>query len=77
MDKTSPLDTLTIVGLGRKMEKLKIMANQLIEEGDDSQHQCGIDILDIVDPHRHKLEDKKKVLDLLDFKEHLNNKENG
>ena len=36
------------------------------------------DILDIVDPHRHKLKDKKKVLDLVDFKEHLNKlKENG
>jgi hypothetical protein len=57
MNKTSPLDTLTILGLGRKIDKIKKFANQLIEEGDDSQHQCGIDILDIVDPYRHKLKD--------------------
>ena len=52
MNKTSPLDTLTILGLGRKMDELKKLANQLMEMGDDSQYQCGIDILDIVDPHR-------------------------
>ena len=119
MEKTSPLDKLTILGLGRKMDKIKELANDAVNKeidvhtkeqelynvyspddhwiqmddtgevmdgvGDEVDkalqswigHQEGYkqamqDILDIVDPHRHKLKDKKKVLDLLDFKEHLN-----
>tara|TARA_R110002033_G_scaffold60059_1_gene110005 strand:+ start:4118 stop:4282 length:165 start_codon:yes stop_codon:yes gene_type:complete len=36
----------------QQLEELKSLANQLMEMGDDSQYQCGIDILDIVDPHR-------------------------
>ena len=92
MNKTSPLDTLTILGLGRKMDKIKKLANDtinkeinilsdedhhFIEEVQEAQgYQQGYkaamkDILDIADPYRHKLKDKKKVLDLLDFKNHL------
>tara|TARA_R100000951_G_scaffold113796_1_gene116610 strand:+ start:9886 stop:10179 length:294 start_codon:yes stop_codon:yes gene_type:complete len=92
MDKTSPLDRLTILGLGRKMDKIKKLANDTINKemnllSDEEHHfieevqeaqgyeqgykQAMKDILDIADPHRHKLKDKKKVLDLLDFKEHL------
>ncbi len=103
MNKTSPLDTLTILGLGRKMDKIKKLANKALEYEFDSsiislnymyddedatseeidqrvKEESDFDegykaamtkILDIVDPYRHKLKDKKKVLDLLDFKEHL------
>ena len=101
MDKTSPLDTLTILGLGRKMDKIKKLANGIIDnsipiqeidaelaysgilddmnneqvdynKGYDEGYKAAMeDILNIVDPHRHKLKDKKKVLDLLDFKNHL------
>ena len=108
-EKTSPLDKLTILGLGRKMDKIKKLANSALdyefcsstialnymydddratpeeidqrvkEESDyDEGYKAAMEeILNIVDPHRHKLKDKKKVLDLLDFKEHLNKLENG
>ena len=103
MNKTSPLDTLTILGLGRKMDKIKKLANSALdyefcsstialnymyddedatseeidqrvkEESDyDEGYKAAMTkILNIVDPHRHKLKDKKKVLDLVDFKNHL------
>ena len=102
MEKTSPLDKLTILGLGRKMDKIKELANGIIDNSipiqevdaelaysgvlDDMDEQlvnyddaysdgykaAMEEILNIVDPHRHKLKDEKKVLNLLDFKEHLN-----
>ena len=46
--------------------------NDLQGKYDEGYKAAMTKILDIVDPHRHKLKDKKKVLDLLDFKEHLN-----
>tara|TARA_R110000787_G_scaffold3555_3_gene13912 strand:- start:1374 stop:1556 length:183 start_codon:yes stop_codon:yes gene_type:complete len=60
MNKTSKLDMLTVFSLSYKIKELKTLATQLIEMGDDSQYQCGVDILDIIEPHRNMFKDKEE-----------------
>ena len=38
MNKTSPLDTLTILGLGRKMDKIKKLANKAIYKAENIEY---------------------------------------
>ena len=51
---------LTVFSLSYKIKELKTLATQLIEMGDDSQYQCGVDILDIIEPHRNMFKDKEE-----------------